>query len=69
MKYKLLKFVADKVPGTPVSIDMSISELGLDSLEFIELIQAFENEFHAVVPDEDVIQINTIADLVRYLPA
>jgi acyl carrier protein len=41
--------------------------LEADSLDLVELLMAFEDEFGATIPDEDVKQINTVGDAVAYI--
>jgi len=44
-----------------------IEDLGADSLDIVELIMAFEEEFGLEIPDEDAEKISTVADAVRYI--
>jgi len=44
-----------------------IEDLGADSLDIVELVMAFEEEFGQEIPDEDTEKIRTVADVVRYL--
>ena len=44
-----------------------IDDLGADSLDTVELVMAFEEEFGIDIPDEDAEKITTVADAVRYL--
>lgn len=41
--------------------------LEADSLDLVELLMAFEDEFGATIPDEDVKNINTVGDAVDYI--
>ena len=41
--------------------------LEADSLDLVELLMAFEDEFGAPIPDEDVQQILTVGDAVDYI--
>jgi acyl carrier protein len=41
--------------------------LEADSLDLVELLMAFEDEFGAPIPDEDVQQIVTVGDAVDYI--
>jgi acyl carrier protein len=41
--------------------------LEADSLDLVELLMAFEDEFGATIPDEDVKKINTVGDAVDYI--
>lgn len=44
-----------------------LKELGLDSLDIVELIMAAEEEWDIIVEDEDVMSFKTIADVVKYV--
>jgi acyl carrier protein len=54
---------ADKV--TPEA--SFVEDLGADSLDTVELVMAFEEEFGLDIPDEDAEQMRTVGDAVRYL--
>jgi acyl carrier protein len=44
-----------------------IDDLGADSLDTVELVMAFEEEFGAEIPDEDAEKLNTVGAVVSYL--
>ena len=44
-----------------------IDDLGADSLDIVELIMAFEEEFGVEIPDEKAEKIRTVADAVKML--
>ena len=44
-----------------------IDDLGADSLDSVELIMAFEEEFSAEIPDEDAEKLPTVGKVVDYL--
>ncbi|MBA7573695.1 acyl carrier protein [Candidatus Atribacteria bacterium 1244-E10-H5-B2] len=44
-----------------------LDNLGLDSLDIIELIMAFEEEFNLEIPDKDAEKIKTVGDAIKYL--
>jgi acyl carrier protein len=44
-----------------------IDDLGADSLDIVELIMAFEEEFDIEIADEDAEKIKTVGDVIRYL--
>jgi acyl carrier protein len=51
-----------------VSLEASfVEDLGADSLDTVELVMAFEEEFGIEIPDEDAEQLQTVGDAVRYL--
>ena len=44
-----------------------LDDLGLDSLDTIELIMEFEEEFNIEIPDKEAEKIKTVGDVIRYL--
>jgi len=54
---------ADKVTNDSSFID----DLGADSLDTVELVMAFEEEFDMEIPDEDAQKMRTISDVIGYL--
>ena len=44
-----------------------IDDLGADSLDTVELVMAFEEEFEIEIPDEDAEEMQTVSDAIDYL--
>ena len=44
-----------------------VDDLGADSLDTVELVMAFEEEFDIEIPDEDAEKITTVQDAVTYI--
>jgi acyl carrier protein len=44
-----------------------IEDLGADSLDTVELVMAFEEEFGAEIPDEDAEKLQTVGDVNKYI--
>ena len=44
-----------------------VEDLGADSLDTVELVMAFEEEFGIEIPDEDAENLQTVGDAIRYL--
>jgi acyl carrier protein len=44
-----------------------VEDLGADSLDTVELVMAFEEEFGIDIPDEDAEQMRTVGDAIDYL--
>jgi acyl carrier protein len=42
-------------------------DLGLDSLDIVELVMALETEFHIQIEDDDAEKISTVADAISYI--
>lgn len=67
---KVKQIVADQlgIDEDEVLLDASfIDDLGADSLDVVELIMAFEEEFDLEIPDEDAEKIILVKDAVEYL--
>ena len=51
-----------------VTMDSEIQEdLGADSLDIVDLIMSFEEEFGVEIPDEAAESIKTVGDIVNYI--
>ena len=56
------------VEADEVSIESTfIDDLGADSLDIVELIMAFEEEFNIEIPAEAAEKIKTVQDVVTYI--
>ncbi|MGC1270198.1 MAG: acyl carrier protein [Croceibacterium sp.] len=44
-----------------------IDDLGADSLDIVELVMAFEEEFGVEIPDDAAEKINTVGDAITYI--
>lgn len=44
-----------------------IEDLGADSLDTVELVMAFEEEFGAEIPDEDAEKLTSVGTVIEYL--
>ena len=56
------------IDAAQITSDASfIDDLGADSLDTVELVMAFEEEFDIEIPDEDAEKIRTVKDVVDYL--
>ena len=54
---------ADKVADNANFID----DLGADSLDTVELVMAFEEEFNVEIPDDAAEKITTVKDAIDYI--
>jgi acyl carrier protein len=69
---KVIKIVADQlnVDESEISADSSfVDDLGADSLDTVELVMAFEEEFGVEIPDEDAEKIQTVQNAIDYVAA
>ncbi|TXJ08242.1 MAG: acyl carrier protein [Acinetobacter sp.] len=46
-----------------------MDDLGADSLDLVELVMSFENDFDITIPDEDSNAITTVQSAVEYITA
>ena len=44
-----------------------VDDLGADSLDVVDLVMSLEDEFGSEIPDEEVENIRTVGDIVKYL--
>ena len=67
---KVIEIVAEQmgVDKGEVSRDTSFAnDLNADSLDTVELVMEFEDEFEISIPDEDAEKIQTVGDAVTYI--
>ena len=67
---KIKSVIVDQlgVDESKVTMEASFADdLGADSLDIVDLIMAFEQEFDIVIPDEDAETISTVGDAVNYM--
>jgi NADH dehydrogenase (ubiquinone) 1 alpha/beta subcomplex 1 len=58
----------DQVDGSKVNPETKFAEdLGLDSLDIVEVVMAIEDEFAIEIPDQEADKILSIADAVEYI--
>ncbi len=67
---KVSAIIVDKLNADPSEIVMEArfrEDLKADSLDLVELIMAFEEEFGGTISDEDAQKITTVGEAVTYL--
>lgn len=64
LKEKIDNIIEEQL-GLPVSSssDLFVEDLGADSLDLVELVMAFEEEFEVEIPDETAECIRTVGDV------
>lgn len=64
---RVLRIIAEtqRKELSQVRIDSSFEELGIDSMDGVNIIFALENEFNINVPDEEVKNIRSVRDMVE----
>ena len=67
---KVKKIIVDQldVEEDKVTEAASITDdLGADSLDVVDLVMSFEEEFDIEIPDDQVEKIKTVGDIVKYI--
>ncbi len=70
VRYKIYDIISEQT-GKPVDEikDESsyIADLGLDSLDLVELVMAFEEAFNQEIPDADAESLDTVGATIKYI--
>ena len=67
---KVKEIIIDQLDAdeNAVVADASITDdLGADSLDVVDLVMSIEEEFDIEVPDEEVANMKTVGDIVKYI--
>ncbi len=67
---RVKKIITDvmAVKETEVSAETSLAnDLGVDSLDYVALLQEFEAEFNIQIPDKDAQKLKTVEEAVKYI--
>ncbi len=70
IQQKVIDLIVDQlgVDADSVTLDANfIDDLGADSLDTVELVMAFEEEFDTEIPDEDAEKLEAVSDAINYL--
>lgn len=54
-----------RIPVERVTIDSAFEELGIDSMDAVEILFALENEFDINIPDEEVKNVRNVRQMVE----
>jgi acyl carrier protein len=62
---RVLKVIATskRIPIETVTIDSEFQQLGIDSMDAVEILFALENEFDITIPDEEARAVRSIRDM------
>ena len=69
---KVMDIVAEQLQVARASLTLEksfLQDLKADSLDLVELVMEFEDQFKISIPDEDYEKIKTIGDAVNYILA
>ena len=50
-----------------LTMDTTFDEIDADSLDIVELVMALEEEFELEISDQEIENIKTVGDIVRYI--
>lgn len=67
---RVKRVTVEELDVKPEEVTMEASftdDLGADSLDVVELVMAFEDEFEIDIPDEEVGEIKTVGNAVDYI--
>jgi acyl carrier protein len=67
---KVKDIIVEQLGVNPEQVTLQakiIDDLGADSLDTVELVMAFEEEFNVEVPDEEAEKLQTVGDVVKYI--
>jgi len=67
---KVMGIVSEQlgVPQEEVTLEASfVDDLKADSLDVVELVMEFEDEFGITIPDDDYEKIKTVGDAINYI--
>jgi acyl carrier protein len=54
-----------RIPEDKVTVDSTFEELGIDSMDAVEILFALENEFDISIPDEEVKSVRNVRQMVE----
>lgn len=56
---------AQRIPPEKVKLDSTFQELGIDSMDGVNILFALENEFNITIPDEAAKQIHNVREMAE----
>ena len=64
---RVLKVIAasKRIPLEQVTVDSEFQQLGIDSMDAVEILFALENEFDISIPDEDVRNVRNVRQMAE----
>jgi acyl carrier protein len=64
---EILQEVADVDPADVTPEKSFVDDLDVDSLSMVEVAMAVEEKFNAKIPDEQLSELKTVGDAVKYI--
>ena len=65
LNQRVLNVIADskRIPRETVLIDSQFEQLGIDSMDAVEILFALENEFDISIPDEEARSVRSVRQM------
>ncbi|MBI1851595.1 MAG: acyl carrier protein [Planctomycetes bacterium] len=70
IREKVMKIVCEQMGASADKVSETtsfVNDLGADSLDTVELVMEFEDQFDISIPDEEAEKIQTVGDAIRYI--
>ncbi|WP_035293004.1 acyl carrier protein [Clostridium sp. KNHs214] len=67
---KIKKIIAEQLSIEEDEVQLNSTftdDLGVDSLEIFEIVMSLEDEFNIEIPNEDIENMKTVGDIVKYV--
>ena len=64
---KIKEGLADKLDGQELTLDSNFKDLGIDSLDLVDLVFALEEEIGTQFEDDELLKIKTVRDLCKLI--
>lgn len=67
---KVREILVDQLDVEEEAVTMEANiqaDLGADSLDIVDLVMSLEEEFDCEIPDEEIENIKTVGDIVKYI--
>ena len=71
-KQKVINIIVEQLGVEEEEVKMKanfVDDLAADSLDIVELVMAFEEEFDVEIPDDAAEKISTVGDAIAYMEA
>ena len=62
---KIKEVLADSLKGKELTMESTFKDLGIDSIELVDIVFNMEEEFGIEFEDEELLALKTVSDLVN----
>ena len=69
MKDEVINLIAETLDVNPKKISEKtnlVKDLEVESLDLVDLVAAFEEQFGIEIPDKDIKNLQTVSDIIKY---